>query len=266
MSLIITESDAEKIIIKDNCIRIYIKDLFLLLFEFENFIGNLENYLIENQIANDDAFNRFKLSTEVRGYIYAHILGKIDYETLKQNLENSGLSICDILVIYNQTRRYFRIYNKINDIAKNIDRVMIDCNADNILRALIVAREIKDKMVILNCGDMKMFVCFDIIRDIDINYYFDANMAIYFNGHSKAINFYEFFLANKCLAGKAIENERKRKKIEKMAYVEEKDEMPKSQEDIILSQDIFTSLLEKSGKEKYSTGCRIRRNKINILN
>ena len=42
--------------------------------------------------------------------------------------------------------------------------------------------------------------------------------------------------------------------------------MPKSQEDIILSQDIFTSLLEKSGKEKYSTGCRIRRNKINILN
>ena len=264
MSIIITENADEKIIVKDNCIHIFIDDLFL--FTCENIIDYLNNYLVENQIASDDVFNRFDLNMEVRKDIYAHILGKIDYETLKEKLENSGLSTCDIIVIYTETRRYFRLYNKIKESVKNIDRVMINCNADNILRALIVARDIKDKTVILNCGDMKMFACFDIIRDIDINYFFDANIAIYFNGPTKAVDFYKFFLANKCLAWKAIEDEQRRRELEEMVCVEEEEEVLQSEEDMFPLQDVFTPLLEKHDKKKNKTRYRTRRNKINILN
>lgn len=263
MSLIITESADEKIVINDNCIHIFIEDL--LLFKYKNIIDYLDNYLIRDQIDCDEVFNSFELSMEVREDIYDHILGKIDYEILKQKLENCGLSICDILRICIQTREYFRIYNRIKDSVKNIDRIVINCNEDNILRALIVAREIEDKTVILNCGNMKMYFFFDIIRDIDINYYFDTNMAIYFNGHSKAIDFYKFFLALKCLASKAIEHEESRREIEKKVHIEVKDGIPQSQEEIFLSQDIFKSLLEKKGKENNKTGRRTRRIKF-ILN
>ena len=266
MNLLIKERKDEGFVIEENYVCAYVNNFIS--FDFDNIIDYFRNYLAEDLITADETFNELKLNISIRGYICDYIVGKIDYETLKRQMENSGLSLLQITILSVPIRKYWRLYNMVKASNEKIDKVIVCCDESNILRALALAKKIKNQPVILDCGDMAKLTFFNAINGVDINEYIDTNISVYFKGYSNSIELYRCISSARCLMREVIETQNFCRQLDERSYTYsdfEEDEEVQYQDDNLFSQDVLTPSLDRFNKNG-KTRRLARRNKINILN
>ena len=261
MKFFIKESENEGIDVRDKYFCVYINNFDN--FNYENVINYFCNTFIGGQIFfSDRTFNDFKINGTVKNYIFEYVTGQINYNALKEEMEKLNLSSCDLRILLAVISKYFLQYNTIKEGIESIDKIIISCREDNILRAIKLAKEIKNKPVILECRNIKEFDLYNLINTIDVNDYYAANISVYFDGYSGTIELYKFILNCKNL----MEEVREVKifcKENEAAFDNELTESESiyEQDDILFTYDVLTPTFNKQRKLRRHKG-----NKVVILN